>query len=105
MIADPLARLTQCAKAKYPTLFKMALEFRSIPCTSCECERSLSGGGNPVTTDWNSLHGSTIKALQLPKKRLKNGVVDSSLKNLVKWLKKLHNPLKLRRTGLEIEET
>lgn len=67
LMADPLEWWTQRGKARYPTLFKMALEFLSILCTSCQCERVFSGGGRAVTTDRSSLHSATIKALQLEK--------------------------------------
>ena len=93
------------ARQSIPTPLKIALDCPSIPCTSCECERTFSGGGRTITTDRNSLHGATIEALQLQKNWLKNGVVDSELKNLVKWFKKLPQPAETETDGLETEET
>ena len=60
----------------------MAVDFLSIPSTSCECERCFSAAGRTITTDRNSLSPATIEALQLQKNWLKNHIVESPLVKL-----------------------
>jgi hypothetical protein len=64
----------------------MALDYLSIPATSCDCERAFSRGRRTVTDDRNRLCGCTIEALQLQKNWLKNGVVNSYLVDLVETI-------------------
>ena len=92
LMDKPLAWWLKEGKKDYPTLYRIALDFLSIPCTSCECERAFSGGRRTVTIDRNPLHGSTIEALQLQKNGLRNGVVVSELKDLINFLDNLPPP-------------
>jgi hypothetical protein len=86
LFKDPLAWWVQVGRYSYPLLFKIALDFLSIPCTSCECERAFSGSKRTVSDDRNKLSGSTIEALQLQKNWLKRGVVASELNDLAKYI-------------------
>jgi hypothetical protein len=78
-MTDPWRWWLKVGRNKYPTLFKMAVDFLSIPSTSCECERCFSTAGRTIANDRNKLLPSTIEALQLQKNWLKNRVVGSSL--------------------------
>ena len=82
LMADPWLWWLKAGRNKYPTLFKMAVDFLAIPSTSCECERCFSTAGRTVTNDRNKLSPSTIEALQLQKNWLKNRVVASPLVKL-----------------------
>ena len=83
---DPLTWWQKVGQKTYPTLYKIALDFLSIPATSCECERAFSGARRTVTFERNSLSGSTIEALQLQKDWLKKGIIRSELKELVNYI-------------------
>lgn len=88
LMADPWRWWLKVGRSRYPTLFKMAADFLSIPSTSCECERCFSSAKRTITCDRNSLSPSTIEACQLQKNWLKNDVVDSPLVKLsqhVQW--------------------
>jgi hypothetical protein len=78
LMADPWRWWLKIGRNRYPTLFKMAVDFLSIPSTSCECERCFSTAGRTLSTDRNLLSPTTIEALQLQKNWLKNRVVKSS---------------------------
>jgi hypothetical protein len=67
LLTSPLKWWLETGRHKYPTLFKVALDFLSIPSTSCDCERAFSGGRRTVTCNRNCLSGPTIAALQLQK--------------------------------------
>ncbi|KAF2675598.1 hypothetical protein K458DRAFT_280662, partial [Lentithecium fluviatile CBS 122367] len=69
--ASPLTWWLKVGQKRYPTLFKIALDFLAIPSTSCDCERAFSGGRRTVTIDRGSLSGATIEALQLQKNWLR----------------------------------
>jgi hypothetical protein len=73
---------------RYPLVFKMACDYLSIPCTSCECERAFSKARRTITADRNSLGGETIEAIQLQRNWLQRGVVKSSLKDLEEVVRK-----------------
>ena len=88
MMDDPLQWWLKVGRYTYPTLFKMALDFLSIPATSCECERAFSGGRRTVSIDRNSLSASTIEALQLQKNWLRRRVVRSQLSDLADHIKR-----------------
>ncbi|KAF4630017.1 hypothetical protein G7Y89_g8122 [Cudoniella acicularis] len=77
LFKDPLTRWLLVSRHLYPTLFKIALDFLSIPSTSYECERALSGGRGTVTFDRNSLSRATIEALQLQKNWLRRQIIRS----------------------------
>jgi hypothetical protein len=79
LMTDPWRWWLKVGRNKYPTLFKMAVDFLSIPSTSCECERCFSTAGRTITNDRNKLSPSTIEALQPQKNWLKNRVVASPL--------------------------
>jgi hypothetical protein len=79
LTADPWLWWLKVGRSKYPVLFKMAVDFLSIPSTSCECERCFSTAGRTITNDRNSLSASTIEAIQLQKNWLKNRVVECPL--------------------------
>lgn len=74
----------QVGHKAYPTLFKIALDYLSIPATSCDAERAFSTAGRTITLDRNPLTAPTIEALQLQKNWLRNRVVTSSLNDLAK---------------------
>jgi hypothetical protein len=63
LMADPWQWWLQVGRSRYPVVFKMAVDFLSIPSTSCECERCFSTAGRTITNDWNSLSPATIEAL------------------------------------------
>lgn len=92
LMQDPFRWWMERGKKEYPTLYKMALDFFSIPSTSCECERAFSGGRRTVTFERGSLHGATIEALQLQKNWLKNRVVTSELRKLMDYIEKFPPP-------------
>jgi hypothetical protein len=71
---------------RYPTLFKVAADFLSIPATSCECERCFSKARRTISDDHNSLRAITIEAVQLQKNWVQRGVVKSSLKELAHFV-------------------
>ena len=67
LMTDPWQWWLQVGRSKYLIVFKMAVDFLSIPCTNCECERCFSAAGRTITTDRNSLSPATIEALKLQK--------------------------------------
>jgi hypothetical protein len=71
---------------RYPILFKVATDYLSIHSTSCECECTFSKAGRTITCDRNSLHGNTIKALQLQRNWVQHGLVKSSLKDVEAYM-------------------
>lgn len=62
-------------KAKYPILYTMAMDILSIPGMSAEVERVFSAGGRLITDERNSLGPEAVKACQLQKHWMKEGVV------------------------------
>jgi len=86
MLQDPLAWWLEVGRYSYPLLFKIALDYLSIPCTSCECERAFSGGRRTVSWDRSKLSGATIEAIQLQKNWLRRGVVNSELNGLANYI-------------------
>jgi hypothetical protein len=74
----------------YLTLFKVALDFLIIPSTSCDCERSFSGGRRTVSIHKNSLFAATIEALQLQKNWLRQLIVKSQLSELTDHISRLN---------------
>ena len=74
----------QVGYKQYPVLFKIALNFLSIPATSCDTERAFSTAKGTVTVDRNALSAVTIESLQLQKNWLRNGLINSSLTELTK---------------------
>ena len=74
---------------RYPILFKMAIDYLSCPCTSCDCERAFSSARRTITDDRNGLGSETIEATQLLKNWLRRDVVKSSLRDLEKHVQKL----------------
>lgn len=86
LFKDPLTWWLLTGRHLYPTLFKIALDFLSIPSTSYECERAFSGGRRTVIFDRNPLSGATIEALQLQKNWLRRRAVRSELTKLTDFL-------------------
>src|SRR5438045_1813153 len=86
---QPLAWWLKVGRSTYPTLFKIAFDFLSIPCTSCNCKRAFSTAKRTVTVDRNSLCSATFEALQLQKNWLRNGVVQSELTELTVHIERL----------------
>jgi hypothetical protein len=82
LVRDPMAWWHRVGRQRYPLLYKMALNYLSIPATSCECERCFSSAKRTITDDRNSLSPRTIEALQLQKNWLRHGVVESHLTTL-----------------------
>jgi hypothetical protein len=93
---DPLAWWLTIGRNRYPILFKMATDYLSCPCTSCDCERAFSSARRTVTNDRNCLGGETIEATQLLKNWLRTGVVKSSLADLEKHVQKLDKNCSVR---------
>jgi len=82
----PMAWWLEKGQYQHPTVFKMAVDFLSIPATSCECERCFSSAKRTITVDRNRLAPGTIEAVQLQKDWLKKGVVSSEMVNLTKHM-------------------
>jgi hypothetical protein len=83
LINRPLDWWIQRGHSQYPILYKMVLDYLTIPSTSCECERCFSGGRRTITDDCNCLSGETIEALQLQKNWIRNNAVTSYLTDLM----------------------
>jgi hypothetical protein len=62
---DPLTWWLKVGQTRYTTLFKMALNFLSIPSTSCECEGCFSKARRIIIIDRGLLFPSTVEALRL----------------------------------------
>jgi hypothetical protein len=107
MMDDPWAWWLQVGKSKYPIVFRMACDFLSIPCTSCECERCFSSAKRTITDDRNSLSASTIEALQLQKDWLKKEVIESHLMSLASIIdrKREKEEAKMRISGAATHES
>ena len=82
LLNNPIEWWDKVGQQRYPTLYRMALDYLSIPSTSCDCERAFSRARRTVTDDRNRLGGATIEALQLQKNWLHNRAVASHLINL-----------------------
>lgn len=99
LFRDPLTWWVQVGRYSYPILFKIALDFLSIPSTSCESERAFNGGQRTVTKDGNSRSAATIEAIQLQKNWLERAVVKSELNELADHTKSLET------TGTDLHVT
>jgi hypothetical protein len=84
----PFAWWIEIGQARYPLLFKIAMDFLSIPCTSCECERCFSRARRTISADRCSLSPTTIEALQLQRNWLQNKAVSSDLISLTDFIAK-----------------
>jgi len=84
LLKKPFEWWLQVGKKTYPILFKIAVDFLSIPSTSCECERCFSSARRTITCDRNSLSRDAIEALQLQKNWIQRRVVKSPLAELAK---------------------
>jgi hypothetical protein len=71
----------------------MALDFFSIPATSCECERCFSSAKRTVITDRNGLLPITMEALQLQKNWVRQGLCESELTKLSASINRAEKPL------------
>ena len=91
LLNDPWRWWLEDGRNRYPIVFKMAIDYLSIPSTSCECERVFSSARRTITCDRNNLSGSLIEALQLQKSWLRRGVVDSGLIKLQCHIENLQN--------------
>jgi hypothetical protein len=89
VLEDPWGWWQRVGRNRYPILFKMACDYLTIPCTSCDCERCFSSARRTITNDRNGLSGTTIEALQLQKNWLRRGVVKSSILDLSKYVTSL----------------
>ena len=87
LIDHPMDWWHKIGRTRYPLLYKLALDYLSIPSTSCECERCFSTARRTITQDRSSVGAATIEALQLQKNWLLNGCVSSHLSNLASRLK------------------
>ena len=83
---NPILWWDEVGQKLYPTLYVIALDYLSIPATSCECERAFNSGRRTVNDDRNRLAGATIEALQLQKNWLRNQVVESHLIDLQRYI-------------------
>jgi ribosomal protein S27E len=95
LLAQPRQWWLQVRRNRYPILFKIATDFLSISCTSCDCERCFSSARRTITCDRNSLSGATIEAIQLQKNWLRRSVVKSSLKDLQKHIQNVDKKLEV----------
>jgi hypothetical protein len=86
VLEDPGGWWQRVGRNRYPILFKIACDYLTIPCTSCDCERCFSSAGarQTITNDRNGLTGTTVEALQLQKNWLRRGKVKSSILDLLK---------------------
>ena len=82
-IKDPLQWWQTNGKVQYPLLYKMAIDFFSIPATSCECERVFSQSKKLITDERNRLRPDTIEACELQKNWLLKGVIASPIHDLI----------------------
>ena len=82
LIDRPFDWWRQVGQKQYPVLFKISLDYLSIPATSCETERVFSTAKRTITVDRNALSATTIESLQLQKNWLRNGIVNSTLNDL-----------------------
>ena len=82
IFGDPLVWWQRVGRTRYPTLFKIALNYLAIPATLYECERCFSKAKRTIIINRNALSASIIKALQLQRNWLLNKVVDSELNKL-----------------------
>ena len=58
------------------SLRQMALDFLSIPCTSCECERAFSSARRTMSWERMSLHEGTVEMVELLRNWWRQGVVE-----------------------------
>ena len=52
---EPWRWWLQVGRNLFPILFKMATDYLSVPCTSCDCERAFSSARRTITDDRNGL--------------------------------------------------
>ena len=76
---------------RYPIVFKVAVDYLSIPSTSCESERAFSSARRTITRAHNDLSGSLIEALQLQNNWIRRRVVDRELLNLRRYMETLQS--------------
>ena len=79
ILENPLGWWQRVGKLRYPLLYQIALDFLSIPATSCECERAFSRAKRTITMDRNRLSPDTIEALQLQRNWLLRKAIHSEL--------------------------
>ena len=87
-VKDPLEWWHTEDKKQYPTLYRIALDFLSIPATSCECERVFSQAKKLITDERNCLKADSIEACELQKNWLLNEAVTSPLLDLIARLER-----------------
>jgi hypothetical protein len=95
LLEQPWPWWLQVGRNRYPTLFKIATDFLSIPSTGCDCEWAFSSARRTITCDRNSLSGATIEAIQLQKNWLRHDAVKSSLKDLQKHVQDVDKKLEV----------
>jgi hypothetical protein len=83
-VNDPLEWWHTKGKKEYPILYKMAVDFLSIPATSCECERVFSQAKKLITDERCRLSASTIEACETQKNWILNGAIHSPLIELTR---------------------
>lgn len=59
-----------------PSLRQMALNFLSIPYTSCECERAFSSARRTMSQKRMSLHEGTVEEVELLRNWWRQGVIE-----------------------------
>ena len=59
VLQDPWGWWQRVGRNRYPILFKIACDYLTIPCTSCDCERCFSSARRTITDDRNGLSGTT----------------------------------------------
>lgn len=87
LLNDPWRWWLKDSRNRYPIVFKMAVDYRSINSTSCGCERTFSSAQRTIT--WDS--GFLTEAPQFQKNWLRRGAVDSKLFNLQRYTGTLKN--------------
>jgi hypothetical protein len=86
LMDDPHRWWVEEGRTRFPIMYKMAMDYLSVPSTSCDCERAFSSAKRTVTCDRNLLSPQSIEALQLQKNWLRRGVVKSHLNKLILYI-------------------
>ena len=91
LLNDPWRWWMEDVRNRYPIVFKVAVDYLSIPSTSCESERAFSSARRTITREHNDLSGSLIEALQLQNNWIRRRVVDRELLNLRRYMETLQS--------------
>jgi hypothetical protein len=104
-VNDPWRWWLEVGQRRYSMLFKIALDYLSIPSTSCKCERAFSRAKQTITCDRNSFTSDTIEAIQFQQNWLQKQVVKSSLNDLSKHVRNVDKKQQAAAAGLAGDST